>query len=74
MSQSISYNDIELLKEFVYNLKDEIKDKAINKDDLDDLNIHINSIEAQLKRKEPKYPIIKGAIKIIKELIIKCQN
>lgn len=36
VSQSISDNDVELLKEFIYNLKDEIKDKAINKDDLDD--------------------------------------
>lgn len=70
ITQTLSNDNIEKIKDFLNNLKTELTDVKINDYDLEDMKTQIKAIEGQLKREKPKYPILKGAFRVLKDLIV----
>ncbi|RZK04201.1 MAG: hypothetical protein EOO46_17140 [Flavobacterium sp.] len=70
VTQSINVEAQKELTKFIDELKPLLNQLPIEKDDKQDITNEISRIETQLSRKEPKYPIINGALSVINGILI----
>lgn len=69
ITQTLENDDIEIIKEFLSNLKMDLVDVKANVDDLEDLKTQIKVVEDQLQREKPKFSILKNTFDILKGVI-----